>query len=426
MKYCSKCGSELKEGVNFCEHCGKKVEEIKINEEYDNQKYKSIDMHNSNINNDKNIIIMRYCLGCLFAFVGFLSLPSLEGFLGILFGISLMPIIYKILKEKRNFEFKGMQVIFPVMLIVFWGLTNIISSNNYSNNNYSNNKSDNIKENQVSKSTDNKDDNSELVDTNQSLEEKWKNYYKDNNIEVVDVDSDTLHTYGVYYKNKVVLTGISIKDKSSSSIKANIESNDSIFFSFVFNFEDKKEIKNYKEGDKVIIIGEVDTSTSSKTVILDKCHVVLSNSEAQSKIEELYNNQSKNIEYAKSLESSEKQAEADKLLSEKNNYISKCEVKDYQDILKNPNSYKKQYITVTGKVIQISNGWFNSVTIRLNDSSNNIWYISYSYANDNETKILNGNNISVYGQSTGTTSYTNILGSQVTIPSISAKYININ
>lgn len=415
MKYCSKCGSEVKDGVKFCEHCGEKVEEIKNNTGNGKQ----------NINNDKNkksIIVIRYCVGALFILGGLASLPNLEGFLGVLLGISLMPIVYKILKDKRNFEFKGMQIIFPVVLIMLFGLANSIS-----NNDYSNKKNNDINENnQSSESIDNENDNNTSVDTNQSLEEKWKNYYKGNNIEVIDVDSDTLHTYGVYYKNKVVLTGISIKDKSSSSIKANIESNDSIFFSFVFNFEDKNEIKSYKEGDKVIIIGEVSTSTSSKTVTLDKCHIVLSSSEAQSKIEELYNNQSQNIEYAKSLESSEKQAEADKVLSEKNNYISKCEVKDYQDILRNPNSYKKQYITVTGKVIQISNGWFNSVTIRLNDSSDNTWYISYSYANDNETKILDGDNISVYGQSTGTTSYTTILGSQVTIPSIDAKYININ
>ena len=94
--------------------------------------------------------------------------------------------------------------------------------------------------------------------------------------------------------------------------------------------------------------------------------------------------------------------------------------------MRNPNGYKKQYITVTGKVIQITSGWFNSVTIRLNDSSNNTWYVSYKYASDTETKILDGDNISVYGQSTGTTSYTTIFGSQVTIPSIDAKYININ
>lgn len=425
MKYCSKCGSEVKDGVKFCEHCGEKVEEIKNNTEKGNQKYKSIDLHNLNINNDKNkknIVVIRYCVGALFILGGLASLPNLKGLLGVLLGISLMPIVYKILKDKRNFEFKGMQIIFPVILIMLFGLVNSIS-----NNDYSNKENNDVNENnQSSESIDNENDNNTSADTNQSLEEKWKNYYKNNNNEVIDVDSDTLHTYGVYYKNKAILTGINIKDKSSGSIKANIENNDSIFFSFVFNFEDKNEIKKYKEGDKVIIIGEVSTSTSGKTVTVDKCHIVLSNSEAQSRIEELYNNQSQNIEYAKSLEKSEKQAEADKILSEKNNYISKCEVKDYQDILRNPNSYKKQYITVTGKVIQISNGWFNSVTIRLNDSSDNTWYISYSYANDNETKILDGDNISVYGQSTGTTSYTTILGSQVTIPSIDAKYININ
>lgn len=425
MKYCSKCGSKVKDGVKFCGCCGEKLEEIKNSTESGNQKDKSVNLYNSSINNDeinKNIVIIRYCIGCLFILGGLFSLPRLAGFLSIMFGISLMPIFYKILRDKKNFEFRGMQIIFPVILIMFFGLINGISNNTYLNKE-NDNKS---KGNQISKPIDSKNNDNDNDNDNQTLEEKWKKYYKNNNSEVIDVDSDTLHSYGVYYKNKVILTGISIKDKSSNAIKANIGSNDSIFYSFIFNFEDKNEIKKYKAGDVVIVIGEVSASTSSKTVTVDKCHIVLSYSEASARIVELHNNQSKNIEYAKSLEKSQKQAEADKILNEKKNYISKCETKNYQDIMRNPNGYKKQYITVTGKVIQITSGWFNSVTIRLNDSSNNTWYVSYKYASDTETKILDGDNISVYGQSTGTTSYTTIFGSQVTIPSIDAKYININ
>lgn len=318
------------------------------------------------------------------------------------------------LSNEKKEKYKKILIIVVVIFIII----SIITSTDQENNNNSNENN-----NQTSNIT----NNNEITDSgNKSLEEKWNAYYKDNGIEVIDVDKNTLYNYGKYYKNKTILTGIKIEDISSSSIKANIENKESIFYSFVFNFEDKSEVKRYKKEESVIIIGEVSDSTTNNTVTLNKCHIVLSGNSAISKIDDLSNNESKYVEYAQNLESIEKQSQIDKENAEKNEYISKCNFKDYQDILRNPNNYKNQYIKVSGKVIQVSNGWFNSVTIRLRDSLSNIWYISYYYSNDDEPKILEDDNITVYGQSTGTTSYTTILGSQVTIPSIDAKYIDIN
>lgn len=300
MKYCSRCGSGVKEGAKFCEHCGKKLEEIKNNTKNNNQQYESANLHNSNIDNVKNqksIIVVRYCIGGLFILEGLASLPNLVGFLSIFLGLSLMPIVYKILKEKRIFDFKGMQIIFPVVLIILFGLANSIS-----NNDYSIKENNDINENsQNSESVDNKSDNNKTSNVEQSLEEKWKNYYKDNNIEVVEVDNETLHNYGKYYKEKTILTGIEIGEKTTKSIKAKIGDSESIYYSFVFNFEDKSEIKKYNKGDKVIIVGEVSTTTNDKTVTLNKCHIILSSSQAQVKIEELSNNKTKYTEYVKSI-----------------------------------------------------------------------------------------------------------------------------
>lgn len=437
MKYCNKCGSELNNNVNFCQHCGEKVENNDFVEENNNSNFFNIDNLSKNLssvsqynvkNNNKSSIYIRYFLGGLFVFIGFFDLPHLAGFFDMFLGISLMPIFYRLLKDKKNIDFKGIQIIIPVLLIFVSGLFNGVFTNNDSSSN------GNIENNGeiINSNNDNKNDsgvdNTIINDKNtESLEEKWSNYYKDNNIEVIDVDSDTLYTYGAYYKDKTILTGIEIDSISTKTIKANIENDSSLFYSFVLNFEDNNEIKKYKEGDKIVVIGEVSPSSLkiSKTITLNKCHVVASKDLAQTKINELTNNKSQYIEYAKNLEQIEKQSEINKELSKKNDYISKCEYKNYQDILRNPGSYKKQYIKVYGNVIQISNGWFGSVTIRLKDSSGNIWYVSYSYSDDNEARILEGDNISVYGESTGTTSYTTILGSQVTIPSIDAKYIDI-
>lgn len=284
MKKCSKCGSEINEEFKYCEHCGQKLEETEIRQEGDNQN-KIL----KNINNNKNANIIRYCIGGLFLVGGLTSLPTIEGFFAILFGISIMPIVYKVLSDKKNINFKGIQIIIPVVLFILFGLTNSISNRDYtSNENF-----DNDNDIQASETTDNNESNNE----NQTLEEKWEKYYKDNNIDVIEVDSETLHNYGTYYKNKTILTGITIEDKTSKSIKAKIGDSESIYYSFVFNFEDNSEIKKYNKGDKIIVVGEVSKSTNDKTVTLNNCHIISSNTKAQSKIEELSNNKTQYTEY---------------------------------------------------------------------------------------------------------------------------------
>ena len=72
MKYCSKCGSKVKDGVKFCGCCGEKLEEIKNSTESGNQKDKSVNLYNSSINNNeinKNIVNI-YWLCFLYKYIG--------------------------------------------------------------------------------------------------------------------------------------------------------------------------------------------------------------------------------------------------------------------------------------------------------------------------------------------------------------------
>lgn len=115
----------------------------------------------------------------------------------------------------------------------------------------------------------------------------------------------------------------------------------------------------------------------------------------------------------------------------KKEYISKCKTYKYKDIARNPNKYKGKRMQFKGEVIQVQEGFFNQVTLRVNVTKGeyDIWedtiWVDYTYKDDNESKILEDDIITFYGEFQGQKSYTSVLGSSVTIPQVEAKYIDI-
>ena len=103
-------------------------------------------------------------------------------------------------------------------------------------------------------------------------------------------------------------------------------------------------------------------------------------------------------------------------------YKALCETVSYNDVLRNPDSFDGKYIKVSGTVDQIIEGFFDSVTIYVKDSSGNKWDCYYYY-NDGESHVLEGDYITVYGKCDGTSTSTTVLGKQVNLPSISGEYI---
>lgn len=108
-------------------------------------------------------------------------------------------------------------------------------------------------------------------------------------------------------------------------------------------------------------------------------------------------------------------------------YKAICDSYNYKDIARNPNTYKDKYMQFTGKVVQTSE-LYGTVTLRINVTKNeyDFWedtiYATYKYFDENESKILEDDIITVYGICKGNKTYTSILGSSVTIPSIEVKY----
>lgn len=116
-------------------------------------------------------------------------------------------------------------------------------------------------------------------------------------------------------------------------------------------------------------------------------------------------------------------------------YIAKCDTIDYTSLSRNPSLYIGKDFTFTGEVIQVMNE-YNDVYLRVNITKKNYYYLNetyyedtimvhYQYSNSYESKILEDDIITIYGQSVGLVSYESIVGSQVTIPAIDALYIDI-
>lgn len=113
-------------------------------------------------------------------------------------------------------------------------------------------------------------------------------------------------------------------------------------------------------------------------------------------------------------------------------FVNECESFNYKDIARQPESFKGKKGKFRGKVIQVREGTFdsNSITLRVNVTEGNygLWedtvYVTYKYK-DGENKILEDDIINMYGIIEGTESYVSVLGSKITIPSMNAKYIDL-
>lgn len=122
---------------------------------------------------------------------------------------------------------------------------------------------------------------------------------------------------------------------------------------------------------------------------------------------------------------------------DRSTYIAKCTTIDYDSLARNPNQYKDNYYTFTGEVIQAMNeSNSNETVLRVNVTpkkytySNETYYedtilVYYKYSSSAESRILEDDIITIYGQSMGTYTYESVLGSSITVPSVAAMYIDI-
>jgi hypothetical protein len=94
----------------------------------------------------------------------------------------------------------------------------------------------------------------------------------------------------------------------------------------------------------------------------------------------------------------------------------------YDDLARNPNTYKGQYVFFTGKVVQVcseasSNLYYSTYRVATKGRYDNVVYV-YIDNYGSGSRILEGDTISFYGKFDGLYTYTTVMGASITIPSV--------
>lgn len=149
----------------------------------------------------------------------------------------------------------------------------------------------------------------------------------------------------------------------------------------------------------------------------------------QERIMDIPNNETKvhNTSSFGSSVSSEIQDETDdeNEVVSRENYIAECVTVSYDDVARNPDNYDGERVMFSGTVIQVSEDTLdlfstNSVDFRV-ETTDGIWYVSYNRP-EGESRILEGDYITCYGECDGVTTYISVLGGNVTVPKLIMKY----
>ena len=110
-------------------------------------------------------------------------------------------------------------------------------------------------------------------------------------------------------------------------------------------------------------------------------------------------------------------------------YKSSCTAGySYTELARDPNTYVGKNAKFTGKVIQVSEG-LGSTVMRVDVTQGKYsWddtlYVTYT-PKDGESRILEDDIITIYGEMQPLKTYTTVMGASVSIPAIDAKYIEI-
>ena len=232
----------------------------------------------------------------------------------------------------------------------------------------------------------------------------------------IKISDYLLYEYGQYMKGQNVITVITVEDATTDCVKATTDNNNSLMYSIICYM---KNAKNIPIGSKITIAGTVQEETSiGSTISMSNC-TIIENDEIKNQIANTLSEQRKMGESFKEKHNAQIAAEAK---AKKDDYIKQCKTVKYSEVERNPDSFDGAKIKISGKDIQVSEGWFNSVTLRVS-CNGNIWLATYT-RDDDEKRILENDYITAYGQCNGVETYTAITGAKVTIPSLHIEYYN--
>lgn len=109
-------------------------------------------------------------------------------------------------------------------------------------------------------------------------------------------------------------------------------------------------------------------------------------------------------------------------------YKDSCQKISYKELERQPDKYKGKKVKFTGTVVQVcseaeSMFYYSTYRVATSGRYNNVVYIYVDNYGSN-TRILEDDKITFYGEYDGLYSYKTVLGAQKTIPSIKVEYID--
>ena len=234
------------------------------------------------------------------------------------------------------------------------------------------------------------------------------------------ITNSDLNTYAVNMSGAKVYVVTQVDDMKDGKIQSTLDDG---FMMSNFNVGDNYE--KYSEfievDDTVAIAGTVvdmtDYSFVGKSVEVNDCIVFAVGDDTNQYIKDATDES-----LSQYLTVTDDVADTEDDISEED-YKNLCQQLNYEDILRNPDTYDGEYCVVSGTVDQIIEGWFDAYTIYVMDASGNKWECIYLYK-DGESHLLEGDSVTVYGKCNGTTTASTLLGEQVTLPYVDAEYIN--
>lgn len=209
----------------------------------------------------------------------------------------------------------------------------------------------------------------------------------------------------LYWGNKKII----LKDSDGKELRASIQ--------------EGCDLSALSENDSVTLVGKYVTN-ADEWVFLSGSYVEESGDEAEQTYQRLKAEGDK-------LRAADAKAEKEKAKKAKKDYIASCKTYKYKDIARNPDKYYGKRAKFKGEVVQVIEGYL-STTLRVDVTKGkygiytDTMYVVYTPKSSTESRILEDDIITIYGELAGIESYETVMGAKVSIPRIDAEYITIN
>ena len=105
-------------------------------------------------------------------------------------------------------------------------------------------------------------------------------------------------------------------------------------------------------------------------------------------------------------------------------FKNECAAYSYKEIARDPDQYEGNKIKFSGEVIQVCDESDDLCSYRVMLSNYDVIYVYYIRP-EGEGRLLEDDNVTVYGLCDGLLSYTSVQGANITIPCVDALYIDL-